>query len=328
MKNLNSINIFIKKIISLSNKNNKNILLPEGNNIKIILAASICSKYNIANCTLIGSKNKIYNIIKHYKIEFNENNFKIINPEKIRNKYIDKYIELRKHKGMTKEIAKKDLKKNIILSTLMLKYSEADGLVAGIDNTTSDTIRPALQLIKIKKKYSLISSLFFMLFKNKVFMYSDCAININPNANQLAEIAIQSAETAIKFKIIPKIAMLSYSTGNSGSGIDIEKVFNATEIVKKKKPNLIIDGPLQYDAAVSSEVLSKKKPNSVLFGGANIFIFPDLNSGNITYKAVQRTSEIVSIGPILQGINKPVNDLSRGASLEEILYTIALTSMQ
>lgn len=328
MKNLNSIHIFIKKIILLSNKNSKNILLPEGNNIKIILAASICSKYNIANCILIGSEDKIYNIIKHYKIKFNKNNFKIINPKKIRNKYIDKYVELRKHKGMTKEIAKKDLKKNIILATLMLKDNKADGLVAGIDNTTADTIRPALQLIKIKKKYSLISSLFFMLFKNKVFMYSDCAININPNSNQLAEIAIQSAETAIKFKIIPKIAMLSYSTGNSGLGIDIEKVINATEIVKKKKPNLIIDGPLQYDAAVSSEILSKKKPNSVLSDGANIFIFPDLNSGNITYKAVQRTSKIISIGPILQGINKPVNDLSRGASLEEILYTIALTSIQ
>ncbi|WP_320409810.1 phosphate acetyltransferase [Candidatus Annandia adelgestsuga] len=326
-KNMTKNNNFIKKLILLSSKNKKKIILPEGENYKIIKAAYICSKYEIADCILIGSKKKIYNIAKKNDIEFKKYNLKIINPKYIYKNYIDRYVELRKHKGMTKNIAKNDLKNNIILSTLILENNEVDGLVSGIENTTANTIRPALQLIKTKENCSLISSAFFVLLNNNVCIYSDCAINVNPDKYQLAEIAIQTANTAIKFNILPKIAMLSYSTGISGSGIEVEKVLHATNIVKNKRPDLIIEGPIQYDAAVSKKISYIKNKNSILSGCANIFIFPELNSGNITYKAVQRTSKVTFIGPILQGVKKNISDLSRGASMKEILYTIALTSI-
>ena len=193
---------------------------------------------------------------------------------------------------------------------------------------TANTIRPALQLVKTKPGSSLVSSIFFMLLPDQVLVYGDCAINPDPNAEQLADIAIQSAESAIRFGIDAKVAMISYSTGSSGTGADVEKVAKATEIAKAKRPDLLIDGPLQYDAAIMENVAKKKAPNSPVAGKATVFIFPDLNTGNTTYKAVQRSADLISIGPMLQGMNKPVNDLSRGALVDDIVYTIALTAIQ
>jgi len=203
-----------------------------------------------------------------------------------------------------------------------------DGLVSGAIHTTANTIRPALQLIKTAPNAKLVSSVFFMLLPEQVMVYGDCAVNPDPDANELADIALQSAHSAHSFGIDPKVAMISYSTGSSGSGSDVEKVRNATQLAKDKNPELIIDGPLQYDAATTASVAASKAPNSEVAGLASVVIFPDLNTGNTTYKAVQRSANVVSIGPMLQGLAKPVNDLSRGALVEDIIYTIALTAIQ
>jgi phosphate acetyltransferase len=210
----------------------------------------------------------------------------------------------------------------------MLQQNHVDGLVSGAINTTANTIRPALQLIKTAPKVSLVSSIFFMLLPDQVLVYGDCAINPDPNAEQLADIAIQSADSAAAFGIEPKVAMISYSTGDSGTGSDVEKVKLATKLAQQKRPDLLIDGPLQYDAAVMESVAKSKAPNSKVAGHATVFIFPDLNTGNTTYKAVQRSADLVSIGPMLQGMGKPVNDLSRGALVDDIVFTIALTAIQ
>ncbi|MGL6296055.1 MAG: phosphate acetyltransferase, partial [Plesiomonas sp.] len=211
---------------------------------------------------------------------------------------------------------------------MMLEASAVDGLVSGAVHTTANTIRPPLQLIKTAPGASLVSSVFFMLLPDQVLVYGDCAINPDPTAEQLAEIAIQSAESAIAFGIDPRVAMISYSTGTSGAGSDVEKVREATRIAQEKRPDLMIDGPLQYDAAIMADVAKSKAPNSKVAGQATVFVFPDLNTGNTTYKAVQRSADLVSIGPMLQGMRKPVNDLSRGALVDDIVYTIALTAIQ
>ncbi|XBC39386.1 MAG: phosphate acetyltransferase [Buchnera aphidicola (Nurudea shiraii)] len=319
--------LFIYNLQNLARRNKKTILLPEGNELRIIKAASICSDQNIANCILLGNSKEIITIAKLNNINL-KSDIEILNPELIRYKYVERYLELRRKHKITTLQARKDLKNNSILSTLILESNQVDGLVSGSVNTTSDTILPALQLIKTSQYASLISSVFFMLLPDHVLLYADCAINPNPNADQLAEIAIQSANTAILFGICPKIAMLSYATGWSSNSKKVEKVRKATDIVKKMCPNLIVEGPIQYDAAIDSIVSKLKCFNSVIKGTATIFIFPDLNSGNIAYKAVQRSTNIISIGPILQGIKKPVNDLSRGASVQDIVYTIAVTSIQ
>ncbi|QJC29819.1 phosphate acetyltransferase [Enterobacteriaceae endosymbiont of Plateumaris sericea] len=319
--------IFKYNIIKQAKEINKSILLPEGNELRIIKAASICANQKIANCILLGKVKEIENIAKINNI-FLDKTINIIDPDHIRNNYINFVINMKKYKNMDIYSIQNLLKNNIFLATIMLKLGEVDGLVSGVNHTTADTIRPALQIIKTLPQYSLISSIFFMLLKQGVLIYGDCAINPNPNAEQLAEIAIQSAESAKLFNIKPKIAMMSYATGNSAAGKDVDLVFQATKIVQNKYPNLIIDGPLQYDAAIIKNIGKYKAPNSLVAGQANIIIFPNLNAGNITYKAVQRSSEIISIGPILQGINKPVNDLSRGSSIEDIIYTIIITSIQ
>ena len=237
-------------------------------------------------------------------------------------------VEIRKNKGLTDVIAKEQLQDNVVLGTMMLEQGKVDGLVSGAVNTTANTIRPPLQLIKTAPGSSLVSSVFFMLLPDQVLVYGDCAINPDPNAEQLADIAIQSADSAAAFGIEPRVAMISYSTGNSGSGADVEKVREATKIAQQKRPDLIIDGPLQYDAAIMESVAIKKAPDSPVAGKATVFIFPDLNTGNTTYKAVQRSADLISIGPMLQGMRKPVNDLSRGALVDDIVYTIALTAIQ
>jgi phosphate acetyltransferase len=211
---------------------------------------------------------------------------------------------------------------------MMLALDEVDGLVSGAIHTTANTIRPALQLIKTAPGYKLVSSVFFMLLPDQVVVYGDCAVNPDPNAEELAEIALQSAASASAFGIPPRVAMLSYATGDSGSGDDVDKVREATRLAKQSSPDLLLDGPLQYDAAANASVGRQKAPDSPVAGQATVFVFPDLNTGNTTYKAVQRSTDCISVGPMLQGLRKPVNDLSRGAVVDDIVYTIALTAIQ
>ncbi|WP_395479854.1 phosphate acetyltransferase [Candidatus Curculioniphilus buchneri] len=313
---------------TLARQAKKCILLPEGDEERTIQAASICAKRGIAKCILLGDPEQIKHVAKKHNVELCKT-IKIIDPSMIRREYVNRLMELRKAQGMTRSMACEQLEDNVMLGTLMLEQGKVDGLVSGAVHTTTHTIRPSLQLIKpISQKSLLVSSIFFMLLPEQVLIYGDCAINPNPSAEQLAEIAIQSADSAVAFGIEPYVAMISYSTGNSGAGNDVDKVRKATQLAKNKRPNLMIDGPLQYDAAILSDVASLKAPNSPVAGKATIFIFPDLNTGNTTYKAVQRSTNIISIGPMLQGMRKPVNDLSRGALVEDIVYTIALTAVQ
>lgn len=318
---------FRHKLTELARRANKLVVLPEGTDIRTIKAAAICCERNIARCQLIGNKEEILQIAEHQGIDLPDN-LLITDPDTIRDNYVGPMVELRKNKGLTDVIAAENLKDNVVLATMMLQLGQVDGLVSGAVNTTANTIRPALQLIKTAPTSSLVSSVFFMLLPDQVLVYGDCAINPEPNAEQLADIAIQSADSAAAFGIEPKVAMISYSTGSSGQGADVEKVAQATALAKAKRPDLIIDGPLQYDAAIMENVAQKKAPNSPVAGKATVFIFPDLNTGNTTYKAVQRSADLVSIGPMLQGMNKPVNDLSRGALVDDIVYTIALTAIQ
>ncbi len=325
--NLMSPPAFRHKLTELARKANKLIVLPEGEDARTIKAAAICVKRNIARCQLLGDKEVILRTAEQQGIEL-PSGLLITDPKQISDNYVNPLIELRKHKGMTDVLAQQELKDNVVLGTMMLQLGQVDGLVSGAVNTTANTIRPALQLIKTAKGCNLVSSIFFMLLPDQVLIYGDCAINPDPDAEQLADIAIQSADSAIKFGIDPKVAMISYSTGSSGTGADVEKVTLATEIAKRKRPDLIIDGPLQYDAAIMPNIAAKKAPNSPVAGKATVFVFPDLNTGNTTYKAVQRSADLVSIGPMLQGMRKPVNDLSRGALVDDIVYTIALTAIQ
>ncbi|CAL4320344.1 phosphate acetyltransferase [Buchnera aphidicola] len=319
--------LFFHRLIKLSSREKKRIILPEGYDGRIIKSAFICQKKGIADCILLGNPKKIYDIALKEGILLNKYN-NIIDPEQIRNKYVKRLVSLRSHKGMTVLHAKEMIKDNIVLATLMLDNNDVDGIVAGAMNTTANTVRPALQFIKMKAGFSLVSSLFFMLLSNKILIYADCAINVEPNSNELADIAIQSADTAKLFGIDPKIAMISYATYTSGFGKTVDKVRKATYIVKQKRPDLIVDGPLQYDAATVPEVSILKAPESCIAGCANVLIFPDLNTGNTVYKAVQRLAKVIAVGPILQGFKKPVNDLSRGAMIEDIIYTIAITAIQ
>ena len=318
---------FRHKLTELARQANKLIVLPEGSDIRTIKAASICCERNIARCQLIGNKSEILRIAEQQGINLPQN-LLITDPDTIRENYIKPLVELRKHKGLTEIVAKDNLRDNVVLATMMLQMGQVDGLVSGAVNTTANTIRPALQLIKTAPGSSLVSSVFFMLLPDQVLVYGDCAINPEPTAEQLADIAIQSADSAAAFGIEPRVAMISYSTGSSGKGDEVEKVTKATKLAQEKRPDLIIDGPLQYDAAIMENVAKKKAPNSPVAGKATVFIFPDLNTGNTTYKAVQRSADLVSIGPMLQGMNKPVNDLSRGALVDDIVYTIALTAIQ
>jgi phosphate acetyltransferase len=237
-------------------------------------------------------------------------------------------VELRKAKGMTEGRAREELQDPIMVGTVMLKLGEVDGLVSGAVHTTAHTIRPALQLIKTAPGSALVSSVFFMCLPDQVVVYGDCAVNPDPTAEQLADIALQSAASAAAFGIEPRVAMISYSTGESGAGAEVEKVREATRLARALRPGLAIDGPLQYDAAAIASVAKSKLPGSQVAGQATVFVFPDLNTGNTVYKAVQRSAHVISIGPMLQGLAKPVNDLSRGALVEDIIYTIALTAIQ
>lgn len=318
---------FRYQIVERARAANKRIVLPEGEEPRTIQAAVICQTRGIANCVLLGNPDRIYQVAQANEVEL-PSELQIIDPNEVRQHYIANMVELRKHKQLTEPMAAAQLEDNTVLGTMMLAMNEVDGLVAGAIQTTANTIRPAMQLIKTAPTAKLISSVFFMGLPDQVLVYGDCAVNPDPNAEELADIAIQSAESALAMGITPLIAMLSYSTGVSGSGADVEKVRAATARVKELRPDLIIDGPLQYDAATTMSVAKSKAPDSPVAGQATVLIFPDLNTGNTTYKAVQRSANVISIGPMLQGLAKPVNDLSRGALIEDIVYTIALTAIQ
>jgi phosphate acetyltransferase len=318
---------FRYKLTQLAKQAQKTIVLPEGDEPRTIKAAAICAERGIAKCILLGERIEILRVAEQQGVSLPDG-VQILQPEEIRKKYVHPMVDLRKHKGLTEVVAEEQMLDNVVLATMMLKLGDVDGLVSGAVNTTANTIRPALQLIKTAPGASLVSSIFFMLLPEQVLVYGDCAINPDPTAEQLADIAIQSADSAATFGIEPKVAMISYSTGDSGTGSDVDKVKLATKLAQQKRPDLLIDGPLQYDAAVMENVARKKAPNSKVAGQATVFIFPDLNTGNTTYKAVQRSADLVSIGPMLQGMGKPVNDLSRGALVDDIVFTIALTAIQ
>ncbi len=318
---------FRYQLTELARKAGKRIVLPEGEEPRTIKAAAICAERGIASCVLLGNPEEIHRVAAVQGVELGKG-IEIVDPEVARENYVARLVELRKSKGMTEVVAKEQLEDNVMLGTLMLERGEVDGLVSGAIHTTANTIRPPLQLIKTAPNSSLVSSVFFMLLPEQVLVYGDCAINPDLNPEQLAEIAIQSADSALAFGIEPRVAMISYSTGTSGAGSDVEKVREATRIAQEKRPDLVIDGPLQYDAAIMADVAKSKAPNSPVAGRATVFIFPDLNTGNTTYKAVQRSADLISIGPMLQGMRKPVNDLSRGALVDDIVYTIALTAIQ
>jgi phosphate acetyltransferase len=264
------------------------------------------------------------------QIEYAANVFgiDILNPVAVRERYIQPLFELRKEKGLSLEMAASQLEDNVVLGTMMLAQGEVDGLVSGAMHSTANTIRPALQIIKTRPNAKVVSSIFFMCLPEQVLVYGDCAVIPDPDVETLADIAIQSADSAAAFGIPPRVAMISYSTGESGSGADVETVREAKKLVKSRRPDLLIDGPLQYDAAFVPDVAKTKAPHSPVAGRATVFIFPDLNTGNTTYKAVQRSANVLSIGPILQGLKRPVNDVSRGALVDDIVYTIALTAVQ
>ena len=318
---------FRYQLTELARKAGKRVVLPEGDEPRTVKAAAICAERGIATCVLLGNPDEIQRVAAAQGVELGKG-VEIVDPEQVRENYVPRLVELRKSKGMTEVVAQEQLEDNVVLGTMMLESGEVDGLVSGAVHTTANTIRPPLQLIKTAPNSSLVSSVFFMLLPEQVLVYGDCAINPDPNPEQLAEIAIQSADSAKAFGIDPRVAMISYSTGNSGAGSDVEKVREATRIAQEKRPDLVIDGPLQYDAAIMEDVAKSKAPNSAVAGRATVFIFPDLNTGNTTYKAVQRSADLISIGPMLQGMRKPVNDLSRGALVDDIVYTIALTAIQ
>jgi len=314
-------------LTELARKANQRIVLPEGEEPRTIQAAVICAERGIAKPVLLGNPEEINRIAVQQGVVITPD-VEIIDPKDVIERYVAPMVELRKAKGLTEVVAREQLQDTVVLGTMMLAENEVAGLVSGAVHTTANTIRPPLQLVKTAPGASLVSSIFFMLLPDQVLVYGDCAINPDPTADQLADIAIQSAESAIAFGIDPKVAMISYSTGDSGAGSDVEKVREATKIAQERRPDLLIDGPLQYDAAVMENVAKSKAPNSKVAGQATVFIFPDLNTGNTTYKAVQRSADLISIGPMLQGMRKPVNDLSRGALVDDIVYTIALTAIQ
>ena len=308
--------------------NLKSVVLPESDDERILKAAYIINESKAVKIVLLGDENEINSKAKN--LGLNLDGIRIINPAN--NEYSDEFAntlyELRKAKGMELEKAKALVKDRTYFGTMLVYSGICDAMVSGASTTTAETIRPALQTIKMKPGVSTVSGSFLMCMDSEVYLFADCAITPNPTAEQLAGIVVSSAATASAFGIDPKIAMLSYSTGSSGSGEDVEFVINATNLAKELAPNLDIEGPIQFDAAVDKIVAAKKLPNSKVAGSANVFIFPNLNCGNICYKAVQRSSGAVAIGPILQGLKKPVNDLSRGCLVEDVVNTILISAIQ
>ncbi len=322
--------MFQYNLLKTARANKKHIVLAEGLDERILKATQQLVDLDAVNITLLGNKEEIREKITALGLGLELDKINIIDP--ITSIHFDDYaqtlFELRKHKNINLAMARDLMEDVSYFGTMMVQKGDADGMVSGAMHTTQHTIRPALQLIKTKPGFSIVSSIFFMCLEDRVSIYGDCAINPNPTAEQLAEIAISSAGTSLAFDIEPKIAMLSYSSGSSGAGEDVERVREATAIVRNKRPELKVAGPIQYDAAVDILVGQSKMPDSEVAGQASVLIFPDLNTGNNTYKAVQRETKALAIGPVIQGLNKPVNDLSRGCTVEDIFNTVIVTAIQ
>ena len=322
--------MFQYNLLQRALKNKKHIVLPEGYDERVLRAAARLINAHVVDLTLIGDVDKIKERIRKFDISLDIKDINIVCPTESPHfeDYVNTFYELRKHKNVNLEMARDAMSDVSYFGTMMIYKGHADGMVSGAVHTTQHTLRPALQFIKTKPGVNIVSSIFFMCLEDRISVFGDCAINPNPNAEELAEIAISSAQTAKDFGIEPKVAMLSYSSGESGKGADVEKVRKATEIVKAKAPDLKIEGPIQYDAAVDMRIGKSKLPDSEVAGHASVLIFPDLNTGNNTYKAVQRETGALAIGPVLQGLNKPVNDLSRGCTVDDIYSTVIITAIQ
>lgn len=304
------------------------IVLPEGEDDRILRAASTLLARGTVRLTVLGEEAEVR--ARAARLGLSLDGAEVVDPatSPLREGFVAEYARLRAHKCVTLEAAADQVADATVFGTMMVHAGLADGMVSGAAHTTAHTIRPALQIIGAKPGVSVVSSVFFMLLADRVLVYGDCAVNPDPTAEQLADIAISSAETAAQFGVEPRVAMLSYSTGDSGAGADVDKVRRATELARRARPDLLIEGPMQYDAAADLVVGASKLPGSRVAGRATVFIFPDLNTGNNTYKAVQRSAGAVAVGPVLQGLNRPVNDLSRGATVEDIVNTVAITAVQ
>ena len=319
--------VFRYQLIQRAQEANKRIVLPEGSEPLMIQAAAICQARGIARCVLLAKPAEVHATAKALGIDLPEG-IEVLDPDIIRERYIEPMVALRKSKSLNAPMAEQQLEDNVMIGTMMLALDEVDGLVSGLIHSTANTIRPALQLIKTAPGCKLVSSVFFMLFPDQVVVYGDCVMNPHPSASELAEIALQSADSAEAFGIPARVAMISYSSGNSATGEEVEKVREATQLAQEIQRGLLIDGPLQYDAAANESIARQLAPDSPVAGRATVFVFPDLNTGNTTHKAVQRSADCVSLGPMLQGLRKPVNDLPRGAQVDDIVYTVALTAIQ
>ena len=322
--------MFIYHIQALAKQKRKRIVLPEGDDDRILKAIEILQQKDVVDMVVLGDPDQIQSRCSILGLDIDFNKTEIINPAKSKQfkKYAKELFEIRKNKGVNLEMAEDLICDVSYFGTMMVHKGHADGMVSGASHTTQHTIRPALQFIKTKPGYKVVSSVFFMCLDDRVLCYGDCAINPNPTSEQLAEIAASSAETCLQFGIEPRVAMLSYSSGASGKGADVEQVREATNIVKDRYSHIKVEGPIQYDAAVDELVGKKKMPESEVAGNASVLIFPNLNTGNNTYKAVQRETGAIAIGPVLQGLNKPVNDLSRGCLVEDIVNTVIITAIQ
>jgi len=322
--------MFQYNLLQSALKDKKHIVLPEGYDERVLRATARLVDAHVVGITLIGEEEKIKDRLEKFDIALNIDDINIVSPVKSPHfeDYVNTFYELRKHKNVNLDMAKDAMTDVSYFATMMIHKGHADGMVSGAVHTTAHTLRPALQFIKTKPGVNIVSSVFFMCLEDRVSIFGDCAINPNPNAEQLAEIAISSAKTAKNFGVEPKVAMLSYSSGASGKGEEVDKVRKATEIAKKLAPDLKIEGPIQYDAAVDMRIGKSKLPDSDVAGQASVLIFPDLNTGNNTYKAVQRETGALAIGPMLQGLNKPVNDLSRGCTADDIYSTVIITAIQ
>ena len=320
--------MFENDLIDRARTERRHLVLPEGTDERILRATETLLRRGVADLTLLGDPVEINRRARELGVEIGA--ARLVDPatSEWRDDFAAKYAELRKHRAVTLDLAYDVVRDVNYFGTMMVASGLADGMVSGATHTTAATIRPAFEIIKTVPTVSVASSVFFMLLADRVLVYGDCAVNPDPDAAQLADIALSSAQTAAAFGIEPRVAMLSYSTGSSGAGADVEKVAAATALVRERRPDLPVEGPIQYDAAVDPAVAATKLPDSTVAGKATVFVFPDLNTGNNTYKAVQRSAHAVAVGPVMQGLRRPVNDLSRGATVKDIVNTVAITAIQ
>ncbi|GAA1496096.1 phosphate acetyltransferase [Paeniglutamicibacter kerguelensis] len=319
---------FLHELIERARSQRQRIVLPEGDDVRVLRAAEILHRRDVCDLTILGNEAAIRELAASHGIGLD--GLTLIDPatSELRDRFALEYQRMRAHKGMVPVRAREIMLEGAYFGTMMVQLNISDGMVSGAAHTTADTIRPALEFVKAREGSGTVSSVFFMLFPDRVLVYGDCAVNPEPSAEQLADIAVASADTAARFGVEPRVAMLSYATGVSSTGTAVDKVRRATELARAARPDLAIEGPIQYDAAVDASIATLKLPSSAVAGQATVFIFPDLNTGNNTYKAVEQSSGAIAVGPILQGLRRPINDLSRGSTVEDIVNTVAITAVQ